>query len=117
MSPVMATAPELAVMGALQKLNILFEFQSKMMGDYREKGSLVADFYIPELSLVISVIGEYWHYGRPDTEVRDMMQRIALEGEGKRVIYIDAEDALRNAAFYVSEALKGIDHSRYAGNK
>ncbi len=108
----LATQPELAVYHALNKLKVSFEFQSKMMGGRDVKGGLVADFYIPEHSLVIAIQGEYWHYGRADAVVRDRLQRIALEGQGIRVVYIDASDALRNATFYVKEALAGRDHSR-----
>ncbi len=112
-STLMATKPELAVYRALQKLDIEFEFQSRMMGGYREKGSLIADFYIPSLSLVIAVQGLYWH-SFPGTEARDRLQRIALEGQGITTIWIDEDDALTNALYYVREALLGHDHSKFS---
>ncbi len=105
------TKPELAVYNALTKLGIEFEWQSPMLGLYREKGSTIADFYIPLHSLVISVIGEYWH-SFPETRARDQLQRIALESQGIRVIGIDESDANRNARFYCEEALRGISHSK-----
>ena len=113
MPTLLATKPELVVHRALTKLGISFEFQSKMLGGYGEKGSTRADFSIPDLSLIISVIGEYWHYNRPDTLVRDKLQQIALETQGWKVVYIDANDALRNARYYVEQALMGISFSKF----
>ena len=116
MNTLLATAPELAVYRALTDLGYMpgvdFIFQSKMLGDYGEKGSARADFEIPALSMVIRVMGEYYHYGNPSAEARDELQMLALESSGITVVDIDAEDALRNAKFYVQEALKGISHSR-----
>uniref|UniRef100_A0A6M3IWX5 Uncharacterized protein n=1 Tax=viral metagenome TaxID=1070528 RepID=A0A6M3IWX5_9ZZZZ len=108
---VIATTPELAIMRELDRLEINYEFQSKMLGGYGEKGSTRADFLIPSLNLAISCVGEYWHLNRPDVEMKDMLQRVALENSGIRVIRILASDALRNARYYVEEALMGIDHS------
>lgn len=108
---VAATLPEMAVMKALESLGIQFEFQSKILGEYREKGSAIADFYIPSLSIIIRVHGEYWHYGREDVQARDDIQKLALESQGITVVDINAEDALRNAKYYVSEALKGISYA------
>lgn len=111
---VVATVPELAVMNALESLGyrmgVDYEFQSKMLGDYGEKGSARADFYITSLNLIIRVQGEYWHLGNPQTEARDELQKLALESQGIKVVDILAENALRNAKYYVSEALKGIEH-------
>ena len=115
MVTIIATKPELAVMRALDKLigRENYIFQSKMLGGRSVKGGTVADFQISHLGIIISVIGEYWHYNRPDTLARDRLQQIALETSGWRVIYIDAKDAIRNASWYVSEALRGISHSRF----
>lgn len=108
----MATEPEKVIYYALKKRGIDFEFQSKMMGGRDTKGGAVVDFYIPSYGIIINVQGEYWHLNRPGTEERDRLQQLALEGQGIKVIYIGAEDALRNADFYVSEALNGISHWR-----
>ncbi len=103
METLLATQPELAVYRALSRLGIEFQFRSKMMGGE------APDFYVPDLSLAISVQGEYC---MSDTNAKNMLQRTALEGQGLRVIYIDAEDALRAPNFYVEEALAGRDHSK-----
>ncbi len=110
-----ATKPELAVMNALIKLKIDFEFQSSFFGGRLQRGGAVADFVIPSLSLVINVQSSYWHYGNPERMAEDRMQQVAYETQGYRVIYIDEEDALKNATYFVSEALRGIDHSRMSG--
>jgi len=111
--PIIATTPEIAVYRALKRLKIDFDFQSKMLGGYGEKGSTRADFSIPSLNLIISVIGEYWHYAFRSTMIRDRLQQTALESSGVRVEYIDATDALRNATFFVTEALRGVSHSKF----
>ncbi len=108
-----ATAPELAVYGALVKLREPFTFQSQLLGQYGEKGSTIADFLLTRHSIIISVIGWYWHTARPETATKDQLQRQALTSQGYRVIYIDEEDALKDATFYTTEAIRGIDHSRY----
>lgn len=101
-------------MRVLDRLGVQYEFQSKMFGGREVKGGAVADFIIPSLNLVINIQGEYWHYGNPSTEVRDQLQAQAYVSAGYTYIRIDAEAALSNASFYVSEALRGVDHSRKA---
>ena len=107
-----ATSPEKAVYNALKKLGENFTFQSQMLGPHGEKGSTIADFVLPQLKLIISVIGFYWH-NRIETKIRDNLQRIALETQGWKVIYIDEDNALENATFYVRAAIRGVDFSRY----
>lgn len=108
------TAPEWAVYKALVKLIGEDNFipESQMLGNPRERGSIRSDFYIPSLRLVIAVQGIYYHYGDLANKGREQMQRIALESSGIKVVYIDEPDAMRNARFYVREALEGRDHSR-----
>ncbi len=108
-----ATKPELAIYNALISLGISFEFQSKMMGGRGLRGGSVADFLIPSISTVISCLGEYWHFAFRSTMIRDKLQQTALESQGWRVVYIDAEDALRNATYYVKAALRGISYSKF----
>ena len=107
-----ATKPEVAVYFALTKLGEPFEFQSPLLGGYREKGSTIADFLLRQHDLVISVIGWYYH-NRPETKARDKLQRIALSSMGLHVIYIDEQDAIDNARWYCQQAILGRDHSRY----
>ena len=108
-----ANKPELAVYRALTKLGEVFSFQKPLMGGRNVRGGAIADFLLPEYSLIISVIGWYWH-GSLETKARDRMQHIALASYGYRVIYIDEADANENAEHFVKEAIRGIDHSRYA---
>ena len=106
------TSPELAVYKVLVKLvgEGNFQYQTPFMGGRMLPGGVIADFYIPYLSLIISVIGVYWHRTR-ERRGQDEMQRMALLSRGITTIYIDEEDANKNAYFYVSEALKLISHS------
>lgn len=78
------------------------------------KGGAVLDFEIPSLSIAINVTSRYWHYQTTPGRMADELQRVALEGRGTRVIFIDDTDARRNPIYYVREALRGIDHSIYA---
>jgi len=104
--------PEVKVYNALVKLGISFDFQSAQLGGRQELGGMVLDFYIPDLYLGINVQSEYYHYGNPERIAIDKTQKAILETMGIKVIYIDEEDALRNAVYYVKEALAGRDHSR-----
>ncbi len=107
------TLPEYLVYQALIKLGYdgRFIFQSSQMGGRELKGGTIADFEIPELSLMIFVQGEYWHYGMGKT-AKDLIIASQLEAYGYRVIFIDEEDVLANAVWYTKEALNYRDHSK-----
>lgn len=107
---IVGTKPELAVYKVLTDMGVSFEFQSKMMGGRDVKGGAIADFFIYDLNLIIRVQGEYFH-SQTVTKARDTIQKLALENSGYRVIDLMAEDVLRNARFYVQEALRGISHA------
>ena len=109
-----ATKPELAVYEALTKLGIEFEYQSPFLGGRTLKGGVVADFYIPSLRLIISVVGSYWH-NQPGQRAIDRIQNETLASKGITTIYIDEDDVNRNVMYYVREALKMKDHSGYRG--
>ena len=105
-----ATLPEYLAAKELNKLGIDYEFQSSFMGGRTQTGGVVADFYLREHNLILSVRGEYWHH-LPGRSFQDMIQRLALISQGIQTIFIDEADILRNPAFYVAEALKGNDYS------
>lgn len=106
---------EWAVYWALLALRIPFQYQASRMGGRQVKGGLVADFEIPDRRLIIQVQGVYFHYefGRAQ-QIRDVMQKAALESMGMNVIFIDEDNALADPKYYVEEALAGRDHSRSA---
>lgn len=108
------TAPEFAVFQALNRLGFenQFEFQSSKFGGRATRGGIVADFFVASLGLIINVQGEYWHYGRAGQVGQDLIQKQQIVSSGLTVVYIDEEDALANADFFVSDALRGIDHSK-----
>jgi hypothetical protein len=107
--------PELAVYLALQQLGLMegrdFNYQSSVMGGRLEYGGAVLDFVLPGYSLAINVQSVHYHYADPVARQRDAIQRASIEATGLRIIYIDEADALRNAVYYVQEALRGVDHS------
>ena len=110
------TTPEYLVYRALEGLGYKevddFDYQSSQQGGRAERGGSVLDFYIPELNLGLNIQSEYWHYGRPEQVRRDQLQRESLEASGIRIVYLDENDILRNAKFYVEAALRGEDYSR-----
>ena len=107
----LGTLPEYLVYRELVRLQVEFEYQSSQMGGRQERGGSVVDFLIIDLNLVLNVQSQYWHYGRPAAVLADRIQREQLEAQGLTVVYLDEEDLLRNARWYVEEALAGRDHS------
>ncbi len=108
--------PELAVYIALTQLGYRegrdFTYQSPIAGGRMEYGGAVLDFVIPAVNVAINVQSIYYHLGDPYAHKHDEMIRVLVEGMGLKLIYIDEEDALKNAGFFVKEAIRGIDHSR-----
>ena len=83
------------------------------MGGRQEKGGVVLDFHFPFLDLAINVQSSYYHYTSSQLRAGDALRKAQLEGYGIKVVYIDEDDALRNANYYVKDALKGISHSKF----
>jgi len=108
-----ASLPEISIARELDKMGLAYEFQNSFMGGRMVAGGFVADFYLASYSLIISVLGEYWHYGLGQT-ASDVLQALGMNSQGITVIFIDESDALKNPHWYISEALKGIDHSKLA---
>lgn len=112
-----ANKPEWYCYWALNRLGkqqgIDFEFQSNYFGGRLGYGGMVADFVmLNPPGIAININGFHWHYGMAgDRRIRDEQQRIQLSGMGILLIFIDEEDILKDPKYYVSEALKGVDHS------
>lgn len=106
----LATLPELIVGKELDRLGINYIFQYSFLGGRTQSGGVIADYYIPSYSLVISVLGTYWH-ASPEVRAKDLLQRISVLSQGIMTIFINEADVMKRARFYVSEALRGIDHS------
>ena len=105
------TLPEYLVYQQLTKKGIEFEYQASEMGGRQERGGAILDFYIPSLNRGLNIQSTYYHYGRPNARLADRLQREQLEAMGIQIVYIDEEDIYRNAAYFVEQALQGIDHS------
>jgi len=90
-----------------------FSFQSKQFGGRIDKGGRVLDFEIYEPRMGINVQGVYFHYEKGSAIIQsDIQTRAFLAAMGITLIFIDEDDALKDAKFYVREALQGKDHSR-----
>ena len=110
--------PEYIVLTTLSGLGRIegedFTYQSSLFGGRLEKGGLVIDFlfYNPP-DLAINVQGIYYHSGAgPEVSARDRIARDQLAAQGTFLIFIDEDDALQDADFFVREALQFVDHSR-----
>jgi len=110
--------PEIAVFHALLQLGKRpdrdFVFQSKQFGGRVEKGGRIVDFQMIEPpDLAINVQGVYYHYEKGSAiKQSDIRTRAFLASSGVTLIFIDEDDALSDAKFYVREALAYKDHSR-----
>lgn len=99
-----------------------FTFQTSLsttggdIGGRLELGGLIADFLLPSQSLIINPLSEYFHYRIPGAKVLELANRAALAMMGLSVVWIDSDDLLRDAEYYVREALIGRDHSKLAQN-
>ena len=113
-----ASAPERLVLEQLDRLGLVegvdYSFQSSRLGGRVEKGGLVIDFlFTNPPDLAISILGVFWHYEQSgQVQGRDLIMREVMAGQGVTVIFIDEDDLNDDAAFYVREALRFVDHSR-----
>jgi hypothetical protein len=105
-----ATLPEYVIARELDRMGIDYEFQYQALGLPQQKGSARADFYLPMYSLIISVLGNYWH-SDSSTKVKDKFQASTLASRSIKTIGIDETDAEANPKYYIEQALLGIDHS------
>ena len=106
-----ATLPEYNIARTLDKMGLAYEFQTSFMGGRYIAGGAISDFYLPGYSLVITVLGTYWH-STPEVRAKDKLQSIALLSRGITTIGIDEADANKNPQYFISEAIRGIDHSQ-----
>ena len=105
-----ATLPEFLVGKELDRLGISYQFQRPFLGGRTQSGGLIADFYIASLSILISVLGTYWH-SSPSVRAKDILQRIAILSQGIQTIFIREEDVLKRPRHFVGQALLGNDLS------
>jgi len=109
------TRPEWAIFWGLQRNGLQpgedFTYLANLPGVGAGYYSQV-DFLIPDYQIAIEVQGKYWHYGQGSRKIfTDMFRVAAFQNQGIHVIFIDETDALDDPRYYVSEALKGNDHS------
>ena len=78
--------------------------------------SVLVDFYEAPEDLVIEIQGFFVHYvGYDPLKVeQDRQRRSLITSTGRVVIFIDAEDAVRDPVTYLREALRGRDLSRFS---
>ena len=114
------TEPERRCYNALIQLgkipDVDFQFQSSLLGGRADKGGLVIDFIFSNPNdLAISVLGIYFHYRlNGGSRGSDLMTRELLAVQGLTLIFIDEEDLLEDARYYVEQALQYRDHSAVA---
>lgn len=93
-----------------------FVYQSSQLGGKAELGGIVVDFYFESRRLAINISGLYWHYqkGGGVNAGRDRVARTQLAGIGVLLVFVDEDHVYQDVAYYVSQALAGVDHSRIA---
>ena len=112
------SVPEWLTYEALEKTGLKagydFTYQSPLLGGRIQKGGVVIDFdFSNPPDLAINVQGVYFHYQfGVETRARDEMIRTQLASFGDTLIFIDEDDLLQDADYYVREALRYRDHSR-----
>ena len=117
------SVPEYITYQALQRAGkqpgVDFTYQSPLLGGRMQKGGLVIDFEFynpPDLS--INVQGVYYHYEfGVETSARDKIAKALLAGDGVTLIFIDEDDLINDADYYVTEALRYRDHSRLGSGR
>jgi len=97
---------EMLVMNWLEKHNVIYEFQTSLIGGFYELGGAVVDFIIPDKMLAWRVMGEYWHEG-VDAKSRDIMQREILASLGFIVVDLWGNDLEQRLNETLRKALQG----------
>lgn len=113
-----ATEPEWAIYWAHGQLGLVegldFIYQDSVFKFTTSSASI--DFVELDPTLVIEIQGTFSHYKLGSAKlVADQDRRAILESEGFPVVFIDEDDAERNPVFYLTDALRGIDHSKGVG--
>jgi len=88
--------------------NLDFVFQSRLFGGRINTGGAVADFLIFSPRVGINVQSLYYHGTTAQQRAHDELQRIAIEGDGLRLEYIQEDDAINRPDQAVREAIAGI---------
>jgi len=101
-----ATKPEIIVYQWLTKHNIIFSFQTALMGGHFELGGSVVDFILTELDIALRVQGMYWHEGIAKKGT-DEVQREMLESIGLTVVDLWEEDILNRLETTMQLAVQG----------
>jgi len=110
------TAPERLLFGWLARHDVWFSYQVKELGG-RLPGGAIIDFVIWEKTpyLVIRVMS-YWH-DNPESQSRDMLQRLALEELGywvedvreSEINTVEKVDATMRTLLYAAPRRTGLD--------
>lgn len=90
-----------------------FEFQVPVLGGRGQKGGAVIDLMVHVVSprVAIRVQGEFWHYVDAPTREADIIERIAIQNLGYKVVDILSQDTIdeQRTAFVVGLALNGFE--------
>jgi len=111
MVDVVASDLEIIVLRWLDKHNIIYDFQTSLMGGYYQLGGTVVDFIIPDRMLAWRVMGEYYHKGVEKTG-SDITQKEILSSMGYTVVDLLADDLENRLAETMRLALQGEEMLR-----
>ena len=87
----MLSSLEKKVVDWLTKNNVLFSSQEPMFGGSRELGGAIVDIVLTERSIVLRILGSYWHSGL-ESKARDTLGKERLMGAGYMVVDLHEEN-------------------------
>jgi very-short-patch-repair endonuclease len=103
--------PEFFIFRALERRGMVrgvdFVFQSSFLGGRTRRGGVDVDFLIFSPRLGIEVQSAFFHTRTSTQRANDNLRRLALEGQGLRVEFIDENEARNRPDEAVFEALAG----------
>jgi len=91
MNTQIASDLERIVLEWLDKRNIMYNFQSSLLGGRYELGGSIVDITFPERLLGWRIQGDYWHK-QIAKQATDSVQRELLESQGWTIVDIWGED-------------------------
>ena len=89
-----------------------FVHQYAFAGGRLSRGGIIADFFLQDRKMVWFIQGIFYHYRTSALQAEAIFDAIELLKRGYIVVFIDEDGLLANPNFIISQALRGISHSR-----
>jgi very-short-patch-repair endonuclease len=99
-----ATKIELLIQEVLEQIGVVFRTQEFFK--FKHQWCL-ADFYLPELNLVIECDGDYWH-NLPENKKRDREKNLLYKQLDLKLIRLREQDILLNSVQALYDGIKNV---------